>query len=382
MGVKHFFNSLFPLSESDKYLLDSLKDLEEYEKLSKLIRQRKAWFTLRAFGISIFEDGEYIQLHSNDENLNDFIEQINNKLKIKGQIEHFKRVSVNLFGTLKRYLAPELVGLDYLKASIVLQLFSRENVHIAIISDPGLIGKDFLDSVINIAPISSFYKGGNIQYGGSIAFSGRELYKGLLPLAHNGIFALENINLMTKIEKSNLYSAMDKGYVVQEKGDFKYRYDANVRVLSTAIPIGGKFARTFDAMKKQIPLDFFLLNKFHLIYLISEMDKIGLKKIPKKVKTDVDKKFNENDLDFIKNYIKYADSIYEVNISKDYEDQLLQYIGELKKKQYKCLLEISPKLSSSLVRLAKASARMELRNVVELKDVDRAKEILRDSLGL
>ena len=112
------------------------------------------------------------------------------------------------------------------------------------------------------------------------------------------------------------------------------------------------------------------------------MDKIGLKKIPKKVKTDVDKKFNENDLDFIKNYIKYADSIYEVNISKDYEDQLLQYIGELKKKQYKCLLEISPKLSSSLVRLAKASARMELRNVVELKDVDRAKEILRDSLGL
>lgn len=46
------------------------------------------------------------------------------------------------------------------------------------------------------------------------------------------------------------------------------------------------------------------------------------------------------------------------------------------------MLDINHKLSVSLVRLAKASARMELRNVIELKDVERSKEILRDSLGL
>jgi len=382
MGVKNFFSSIFPLSESDKYLLNSLKDLEEYEQLSKLIKQKKAWFTIKTFGISIFDDGEYIQVNSHDENLNNFIEQVNNKLKLKGQVEHFKRVSTSLFDTLKEYLAPELLGLDYLKEGIILQLFSREGIHVAIVSDPGLIGKDFLDAVINIAPISSYYKGGDIPYSGSIAFSGRELYKGLLPLVNNGIFALENLNMMTKIEKSNLYSAIDKNYIIQEKGDFKYKYDANVKVLATAIPVGGKFARTFEQMKKQIPFDSFLIGKFHLVYLISEMDRIGLKKIPKKIDINIDKKLRDNDIEFIKNYIKYADSIYEVNISKDYEDQLLDYINELKRKQYKCLLDINPKLGTSLIRLAKASARMELRNNIELKDIEKAKEILKDSLGL
>jgi DNA replicative helicase MCM subunit Mcm2 (Cdc46/Mcm family) len=381
MGVKHFFSSLIPISESDKYLLNSLRDLEEYEELSKLIKQRRIWFTLRTFGISIFEDGEYIQINSHDENLNSFIEQINNKLRTKGQVEHFKRISSNFFDMLRSYFAPELIGLDYLKKGIILQLFSRENMNIAIVSDPGLIGKDFLDLVVNIAPISSYYKGGNIQYAGSVAFSGKELYKGLLPLTNNGIFALENINLMTKIERSNLYSAIDKGFIVQEKGDFKYRYDANVRVLATSVPVGGKFGRTFDDMKKQIPFDSFLLGKFNLVYLISEMDRIGLKRIPKKIDFG-DKKLNESDIEFIKNYIKYAESIYEVSISKDYEDDLLEYIGELKRKQYKCLLDINPKMSAGLVKLAKASARMELRNSVELKDVERSKEILRDSLGL
>lgn len=324
------FNSLLPLSESDKYLLDSIRDLEEYEKLSKLIKQRKVWFTLRTFGISIFEDGEYIQVHSNDESLSNFIEYVNNKLKVKGQVEHFKRVSNNFFDRLKEYLAPELAGIDYLKAGVILQLFSRENVHIVIVGDAGLIGKEFLDQISNITPISSFYKGGNIPYTGSVAFSGKELYKGLLPFVHNGLFALENMNMMTKLEKSNLYGAMDKGYVIQEKGEFKYRYDANIRVLATAVPVGGKFARTFEQMKKQIPLDPFLLSKFHLVYLISEVDRIGLKKIPKKVGF-IDKKMNDSDINFVKNYIKYADNIYDVSINKNYEDQLEEYINDLKK---------------------------------------------------
>lgn len=112
------------------------------------------------------------------------------------------------------------------------------------------------------------------------------------------------------------------------------------------------------------------------------MDRIGLKKIPKKISMNGDKKLNDNDINFIKNYVKYADSIYEISINKDYEDQLLEYVGELKRKQYKCLLDINPKLSISLVKLAKASARIELRDNVELRDIERAKGILRDSLGL
>ena len=64
------------------------------------------------------------------------------------------------------------------------------------------------------------------------------------------------------------------------------------------------------------------------------------------------------------------------------EHQIVDFVAELKKNEERYLTEISPRIVAGFVRMAKAAARMELRSIVEQKDVNLVKDIVRESLDI
>ena len=61
---------------------------------------------------------------------------------------------------------------------------------------------------------------------------------------------------------------------------------------------------------------------------------------------------------------------------------MIKFVEQLKKKEDESLVEISPRFVIGIMRLCKALARMEARDIVQTKDIKRVKEILTESLKI
>jgi len=212
-----------------------------------------------------------------------------------------------------------------------------------------------------------------------VAMRGNKIFKGLLPMANGGLAAIDELNLMKRVDRANLYSAMDKGFVGYDKIGGHLKVDAKISVLAGANPVGGKFNRTLEKIRRQLPFDPALLQRFHLMFFIRPPDVARFGQITRKIVKDEKVKVREEDIEFVKDYIKYCESII-VNFPKEFENNVTEFVEYIKRREYRYLVEISPRLVIGLIRLIKASARMELRENVEQRDLDRAKEILKESL--
>ncbi len=84
---------------------------------------------------------------------------------------------------------------------------------------------------------------------------------------------------------------------------------------------------------------------------------------------------------FIREYVDFAEQV-DVEFPKEFEKQVVEFSTTLKKDEKKYLIEISPRIVIGLIRIAKASARMELRKTVKKEDIDKAEEIIKFGLQI
>ena len=159
-----------------------------------------------------------------------------------------------------------------------------------------------------------------------------------------------------------------------------HKLDARISVLATANPKGDKFVGTDpEQLKKQLPFDAALLSRFHLVFFARKPDMEGFKEITRKIIKGTKKKTSAESIDFIKKYIVRAEKI-NVEIPRAIEQDIIDFAEILKKEEGNSLIEVSPRLVIGLVRLVKASARLELRSEVEHRDLELVKGIFRESL--
>ena len=184
-------------------------------------------------------------------------------------MELFNRFSGKAFETLSKCVASNILGLDEVKKAVVLQLFAKDNLHVLLLGNPGVGKTEIVRSVSEFAPVSSFGLGSGTSGAGlGVAMRGKEILKGLLPMANGGLAAIDELNLMKKMDRANLYSAMDKGFVGYDKINGHLKVDAKVSVLASANPVGDKFNRTIEKIRRQLPFDPALLQRFHLLFFI------------------------------------------------------------------------------------------------------------------
>lgn len=370
MAFKDFLKKLLPISDNERYCLNLLRDDEEYENVKEIVRNKEAKFELRNFNITIFEDGDYFQLVPlKEEGLDQaLIDSVNRKLKERSLLNHFNKFSEYAYGILPNLIAPEVSGMEDVKKAVSLQLFSRESLHIMLIGDLNLKRTDFLETAADFAPHSVI---GNPVHDTLASMEG-----GMLIKANNGLAAITNLNGIKRNDRTILFNVMDKGYVNFDVNGQEIKYDTNVNILACAVPSGNKFMRTFESIRDQIPFDPLFMQRFHLVFVMKEPD---VTTISKDKKEAVKLKLRQEDYNFVRDYVKHCLKL-EVNVPKQFEDDVMSYVDDLKKKEFSFLYKLTPRVALGLVRIAKCSARMEMRDMINESDIERAKNLFAQSL--
>ncbi len=375
------------LSTQEEEDLNEIKELnllsKHYlQKLEKLMKQKKAKIRWSSLGLTFFTDEENkVPIIEGDD-----IPEMNDKINSGIWLQKFHLFAGKVWEVLPKLIAPEIVGMDDTKKAATLQLFSTERIHILLLGDPGTGKTDILRSAHDFASVSSFGLGsGTSGVGLSVTVVGKEVHPGLLPMANKGLCCIDELNLMKKDDRASLYNAMEKGFVTYDKGSHHYQFDALVKVLATANPKGDEFTGdSVDDFKKSMPFDPALLSRFHVVFLVRKPRIDEFVKIAEKIiehqsttNTDVDKK----DVEFIKNYIKIAEKI-NVEFDQKFTDEIKIFAGDIRIHEDELLISVTPRIVVGIMRLALASARMELRKKVEQSDITRAIEVFESSLKI
>ena len=280
-------------------------------------------------------------------------------------------------------IGPELINVDSLKEALSLQLFSQEPVHVLLIGDPGTGKTVLLRSLAELHPISSFGLGSGTSGAGlAVTMKGNEVRPGLLAMADNGLCCIDELNLMDKEDRAPLYSAMEKGFFTYDKAGHHFKFDARIRLIATANPAKTRFlGDTPEKLREQLPFDAALMSRFHLMFLLRKPGKEEFLEIARKIVRSEKAPERPLSIALAKAYVAKANSL-SVELPPSLEKEVTSFILAIKEREQEFVAEITPRTVVGLLRLAKASARRELRTTVTKDDLERAKALLLSSLEL
>jgi replicative DNA helicase Mcm len=379
-----------PISSLSQFL-----DKEEKKTLKKLAKEGLISFSEAGYGTSpgFPDQNSYIievkkeksdksKRTSEYKELIEKIDALNKKIEKEIDEKLFKEFSKTAKEKVPELISPNLVGYDNIKKAVSLQLFSEDPIHILLLGDPGTGKTEILRSAAEMTTISSFGLGsGTSSVGLSVTLKGKEVEKGLLPLADKGLCAIDELNLMKDKDYASLYNAMEKGFITYDKGGKHYRFDARIKLLATANPEGDHFKDyKIENIRKQIPFESALISRFNLIFLIRKPNVEEFKEIGRKLMKKI-KEQNKNDISFVKKYIDSCKGI-DVIIPSQVEKEIIDLGAELKNREKENIIEITPRLIIGIMRMVKAAAKIERRKKATIDDIIYVKEILLSSLEI
>lgn len=374
---------ILPLSKKKRKELSSLSSYlskSELKTTKRLLKQNLIWsaYTSENFSKSIGITIHYplIFSDSKEAQITAFVDSINEKIKSIARHKEYALLSKRAYEIIPNIVAPEILGFENLKKAIVIQLFSKERLHILMLGDPSTGKTDLARAAYELSPVGSFGLGSGISgVGLSMSVSGKEIIKGLLPMANKGICAIDELNLIKQDDLGSLYNAMEKGFVSYDKGNVHKTLDADVRVIATANPKGKIFVgKDMKYLRTQIKFDPALLSRFHLISVIRRPKPEEFAKIASSLASGKSSSLSQKDKDFIKGFIEFTKEI-EVDFPKKLDKQLEAFAKEIREKEDNMITDSSPRQILGVIRMAKALSRMRLSNTVTQDELSKAIEL-------
>ncbi|UCD93031.1 MAG: minichromosome maintenance protein MCM [Methanobacteriota archaeon] len=316
-------------------------------------------------------------------------------------------------------ISPSIYGMTMEKEALVLQLFGgvakempdgtriRGDIHILMVGDPGTGKSQALTYISALAPRGVYATGKSATAAGLTAAAVRDefgegrwtLEAGALVLADMGIVCIDEIEKMNPQDRSAIHLGMEQQFITISKAGIQATLQCRCAVLAAANP---KFGR-FDESKyiyEQIELPPTLLSRFDVIFTILDRpeavkDRDMAEHILKgHLVGEVEKRREEGEEieaeveftdaylphfepAFLRKYIAYAKRIYPV-MTEEAMDVLRDYYLTIRKQGEVegAAVPITPRQLESFVRLAEASARSRLSDVVSTDDADRAVRIV------
>ena len=298
--------------------------------------------------------------------------------------------------------APSIKGHRDVKEAIALQLFGgtvqqledgtrlRGDLHILIVGDPGIGKSQILKYVSKLAPRSVYTSGKGTSGAGLTAAAVRDelggwsLEAGALVLGDQGNVCVDELDKMRSEDRSALHEALEQQTVSIAKAGIMATLNTRCSVLAAANPKFGTFDQ-YKTLANQIDLPSPILSRFDLIFVIED-------------KPDVEK-----DRELAQHILK---THQYSNIAYDIEPELLRkYIAYARKNVHPVLTDeankvleefyvsvrtggveegtpvpITPRQLEATIRLAEASAKLQLKNEVEASDAHRAISLQRRCL--
>ena len=298
--------------------------------------------------------------------------------------------------------APSIRGYRDVKEAIALQLFGgavkgledgtrlRGDIHILIVGDPGIGKSQILKYVSKLAPRSVYTSGKGTSGAGLTAAAVRDelggwsLEAGALVLGDQGNVCVDELDKMRSEDRSALHEALEQQTVSIAKAGIMATLNTRCSVLAAANPKFGRFDR-YKSLADQIDLPAPILSRFDLQFVIEDKPNVDndraiaqhILKIHQSSNVDY-----EIEPELLRKYIAYA----RKNVHPTLTDEAMKVLEEFYVSvrmggvEEDTPVPITARQLEAIIRLAEASAKLQLKDQVDAKDAERAITLQRKCL--
>ncbi|MEM2173568.1 MAG: minichromosome maintenance protein MCM [Candidatus Pacearchaeota archaeon] len=303
-------------------------------------------------------------------------------------------------------IAPSVYGYEEIKQALALQLFSgvrkrkvdgtytRGDIHILLVGDPGVAKSVILKFISSIAPRGRYVVGKAATGAGITAtvvkdefLSGWSLEAGAMVLANKGIICLDELEKMSEQDRSAMHEGMEQQTITISKANVQATLRAETSVLAAANPKFGRFD-PYQHIAQQIDLPPTLINRFDLIFVLRdiperEKDALIAEHVLKEHKRASKKPPIPPEL--LRKYIAYAKQKIVPKLTDEAEEEIKNFYVNLRSMpsggdELVKPIPISARQLEALIRLSEASAKTRLSNKVTAEDARIAINLLKFSL--
>ena len=317
----------------------------------------------------------------------------------KEDIEKFNKLAAEpqLTKILVDSFATSIRGHDSIKEAILLQLFGgsknatladgtefRSSIHILLIGDPGVAKSKMLEAACKVAPKSIFVGTGSSGVGLTASIlqdteNGGWLVKaGALVLANGGIVCCDELDKIKQEERNAIHTALEQQRIAVNKAGFNLILPAKTTLLASANPTFGRFDKT-QPFAQQFAIPPTLLSRFDLIFIMldearEEDDNAIAERITGNLSEPINAPLTTQEL---RKYIAYAKTNFNPKLTKEASKTAKDYYVQLRKRiGSNQAIPITARQLEGLLRLAGANAKKRLSQTIEIKDVNKAIEIM------
>ena len=307
-----------------------------------------------------------------------------------------------IYDNLAKSIAPSIWGYEEIKKALVLQLFggvqkqmsdgskSRGDIHILLIGDPGVAKSVTLGFMAKISPKGRYVVGKSTSGAGLTAtvvrdeyLKGWSLEAGAMVLANRGLICIDELEKMDPQDRSAMHEAMEQQTVTISKANVQATLKAQTSVLAAANPKFGRFD-PFMPIPQQIDLPPTLINRFDIIFTLRDIpDRIKDERIATHVLKEHQKETKDLliDSNLFRKYVAYAKQKINPKLGSEAVEEIKKFYIELRNKPVVSEsamrpIPISARQLQALIRMAEASAKMRLSEIVSKEDAKRAIELM------
>jgi len=310
-----------------------------------------------------------------------------------------------IYQKLIQTIAPALYGMDEVKEAISLQIFGgvtkflkdrtrvRGDIHLLLVGDPSTAKSSIMKVVSNLIPRGRYVSGKGVTAAGLTAtvtkdeefLGGWILEAGALVMCNRSLISIDEFEKVEKSDQVSLHEAMEQQTISIAKANIVATLPAQTSILAGANPKLGRFD-PYLPIKEQIDIPETLLSRFDMKFALRDLPNPELDaKIADHIMRT--RFFHQEDAepiiksDMMKKYVAYARKNCKPEMSEEAASELRNFYLTLRGRSgEESPISITPRQYEALIRLAEASAKVQLRNSVTVEDAQRAINLMKSSL--
>lgn len=312
----------------------------------------------------------------------------------------------HIFKRLSQSIAPSIYGFERIKEAVLLQLFSgvkklksdggwtRGDIHVLLVGDPGVAKSVLLKYTSTIAPKGRYVSGKAATGAGLTAavvkdefLRGWSLEAGAMVLSNKGVVCIDEIEKMSEHDRSTMHEALEQQTVTISKANIQATLRAETTVLAAGNPKLGRFD-PYTPIPQQIDISPALLSRFDVIFVIRDLpNRVQDEAIASHVLQEHQQNVVRDVVDggLLRKYIAYSRQKAKPVLSNEAAEEIKSFYIKLRNQPSRADSEVKPisitaRQLEGIIRLSEAHARMRLSQKVAREDAKVAIELIKFSL--